>query len=390
MHETGGLIIATHKLGQMKRYKILYLITQGILGGAQTHVCHLALHLKEKFDVHVAMGVKGPLFDKLNTEGVSVYYIPSLVREISPGKDFIALLQLIKLLKDIRPDLISTHSSKAGILGRLAARLLGIPSIFTAHGWAFTEGVSNKKRKFYIKTEKMAARWASKIICVSEYDRQLALGSGVGSKNQLVTIHNGMPLIPGHQLADPSRENPVRLIMVARLSDQKDHRLLFEALAGVSVNKNFVVDLVGDGPLFSQHKEIARQMGLTGIVNFWGARTDVPELLSKAQGFLLISKWEGFPRSILEAMRAGLPVIASDVGGTRESVIDGETGFLVPRGDADTLRDRLLQLINDTELRVRMGRKGRERFLKHFTFERMLAKTIEVYEDVFAKSGKRD
>ena len=158
-----------------KRPVILYVITQGVLGGAQNHVFHLATGLQGKIEAHVAIGKQGPLGEKLIEKGVNVSYLPSLIRAVSPLKDVQCLRELINLIKKIKPDLITTHSSEAGISGRLAARLTGVPATFTAHGWAFTEGVDRPKKNLYVWAEQIAARWAKKIICVSEYDRQLAL-----------------------------------------------------------------------------------------------------------------------------------------------------------------------------------------------------------------------
>lgn len=363
-------------------HRILYLITQGILGGAQTHILHLATHLNRQFDIHVAMGNQGALWNKLKNEGVPVYHVQSMVRPLSPVKDLKGLRETVKLIKKVKPDLISTHSSKAGILGRLAARMCGIPALFTAHGWAFTEGVPYWKRKFYIKVERIAARWARKIICVSQYDHRLACSFAVGRAEQLITIHNGIPPIPNDHLAQPDKENPVRLVMVARFSEPKDHSLLFRALGEMQINKAVEVTLVGDGPLLLPCKELARQTGLENKIIFWGARTDVPKILAQGQIFLLLSRWEGFPRSILEAMRAGLPVIASDVGGIRESVIDGKTGFLVPRDDIEMLKNRLRILIYNPDLRIQMGKNGRERFVQNFTFDRMANETVRVYREI--------
>lgn len=367
-----------------KRYRILYLITQGILGGAQTHICHLALHLSSEYDVHVAIGVRGPLEEQLKEAGVPVYHVSSLVRPIAPYQDMRGLIQIIRLIRQIQPDLISTHSSKAGILGRLAAHCCGVPALFTAHGWAFTEGVPSTKRNMYILAERVAARWASKIICVSEYDRQLALRHGIGYENQLTTVHNGMPVVPQQYMASPGEGNPVRLIMVARFSEPKEHGLLLKAISGLRTQTPYKVYFVGDGPLLQQSEQLAAKLGVDDKVVFLGARRDVPALLAKAQVFVLISRWEGFPRSILEAMRAGLPVIASDVGGVSEAVVDGETGFLVPRGDIHTLAARLTRIVDDGRLRKQMGDKGRERFLANFTFDRMVEQTLEVYNRVLS------
>ncbi|MEJ2238363.1 MAG: glycosyltransferase, partial [Gemmatimonadales bacterium] len=140
------------------------------------------------------------------------------------------------------------------------------------------------------------------------------------------------------------------------------------------------LDLAGDGELRGLKEEEARALGREDRVSFLNFRRDVPKLLSEAQIFLLISNWEGFPRSILEGMRAGLPVIASRVGGIAEAVVDGHTGFVVPRHDVESLRDRVRTLIMDPEQRRRMGAAGRARYEEHFTLDRLVARTVEMYE----------
>ena len=145
---------------------------------------------------------------------------------------------------------------------------------------------------------------------------------------------------------------------------------------------------LGDGPLLSATEELARKLHISDKVRFLGARTDVPELLKKAHIFVLTSNWEGFPITILEAMRAGLPVITSDVGGCKEAVTDRVTGYLIPRGDLECLKERLGRLINDSQLRVSMGDKGFDRFSKYFTVEQMAEKTIAVYESIISDYKK--
>ncbi len=373
-----------------KKYRILYIITQGILGGAQTHIRHLCENLKEDCDVHVAVGVYGPLVDDLSKEGIAVHVVPSLVRPISPFKDIGGFRELKRLIKSVKPDLISTHSSKAGILGRLAAKVYGVPVIFTAHGWAFTEGVPSAKRIMYIWAERFAAKWADKIICVSENDRKLALDYGVATEEQLITIHNGMPIINGTFNDKKGKEDKaVEFIMVARFSEQKDHQLLLTAIRHTNSQNNYVLSLVGDGELLESTRTLCLDMTIEDKIRFLGPRQDVPELLTGADAFVLTSNWEGLPRRIIEAMRAGLPVVASDVGGINELVEEGVTGFLVPRGDAETLRARLEILIDNPEIRHQMGMAGYERFLEKFTFDRMLTETVKVYEEVMQKHGKK-
>jgi glycosyltransferase involved in cell wall biosynthesis len=365
------------------RFSILYIITRGDLGGAQTHVFDLVQQLaRQGFEVHVAMGNRGPLWEQLAETRVSVHHIPALVRPISATYDIRALRQTVALIRKIKPALITTHSSKAGMLGRMAARRCRIPVIFTAHGWAFTEGVPAGRRRFYVLAERAAARWTDRIICVSEYDRQLALKYGVGRKEQLVTIHNGIPELSEDHMAEPEEGNPVRLIMVARFSEPKNQRLLIKAIDNLECSNDFEVCLVGDGPLLESCRELAAERGLLDKVKFLGARKDIPELLSRAHIFVLTSNWEGFPITILEAMRAGLPVIASDVGGVGEAVVDGKTGFLIPRGDIEVLKDRLTRLIDNPGLRVELGQAGRQRFTENFTIDIMLAKTVSVYQQI--------
>jgi glycosyltransferase involved in cell wall biosynthesis len=200
----------------------------------------------------------------------------------------------------------------------------------------------------------------------------------------MTAIHNGMP---GCNLrAEPGRRCVPRLVMVARFRQPKDHALLLRALAGVE--EDYRLQLVGDGPLMHYAMHLSEALGIDGRVEFLGLRGDVKELLAQAQVFVLASNYEGFPISIVEAMRAGLPVVASDVGGVSESVCDGENGFLVPRGDMPTLRNRLQKLISNATLRERMGAASRRRYVEEFTVERMVSKTLAVYEKVLSASTK--
>lgn len=368
---------------------ILFIITQAILGGAQVHVRDLSRSLRDLgYNVHVAIGVKGPLIDELESYGITVHIIPSLVRAISPLQDWQTYREIKCLIQSIEPDLVTTHSSKAGIIGRLVSFKNHIPNTFTVHGWAFTEGVSNIRRSLYLIVERMAASWATKIICVSEYDRKLALKHSVGLPEQLVTIHNGIPVLEDTEIRRLDNDNKVKIIMVARFSEQKDQQLLLKVASQLSIDSNFEIVFVGDGPLLYATEELAQKLQISDKVRFLGARTDVPELLKKAHIFVLTSNWEGFPITILEAMRAGLPVITSDVGGCKEAVIDGITGYLIPRGDAEKLKDRLEILIDKPELRQQMGVAGYERFIEKFTFDGMLTKTVKVYEEALQKHRK--
>lgn len=363
--------------------RILMVITKGDLGGAQTHVYDLCSNLKDQLEVHVVVGEYGPLFDKLDALGIKVHIIPPLNREVSFISDWRALQQLTRLVQSLNPDLIAAHSSKAGILSRLAAARTGKPCVFTAHGWAFSEGVSPLKSRVYQMAERFAARRTDRIICVSDYDRLLAVKTKVAAMEQLVTIHNGISMTETKPEARQDQE--IRMIMVARFCEPKDHALLFRAVKNLNPNPSFRLQLVGDGPDFNQCKDLAEQLGIAHLVDFLGPRLDVPALLQQADLFVLCSNWEGFPITILEAMRAGLPVVCSDVGGCSEAVVEGETGYLVPRGDLHSLQKRLAELIENQQLRRQMGSAGYTRFTEHFTVDKMVQQTLCVYQKVMTQ-----
>jgi glycosyltransferase involved in cell wall biosynthesis len=287
-------------------------------------------------------------------------------------------LEVGALLKRLRPHLVHAHSSKAGFLGRLAARALGVKSVYTAHGWAFTEGVPEGRRRLALAMERFAGRLGDRVIAVSHHDRDLALRHRVVPSERLKVIWNGVPDTP---LRARPEAHPPRLVMVARFAPQKDHALLLRALAGLK-ELPWTLDLVGEGPLLPQARALAQALGLAERVRFLGARRDVAEVLAGAQVFALATRWEGLPLSVLEAMRSGLPVVATDVGGVKEAVVEGETGFLVGRGDEAGFRERLARLLQNPRLRASLGEVGRKRYEEAFTLERMLRETWRLYEEI--------
>jgi glycosyltransferase involved in cell wall biosynthesis len=335
-------------------------------------------------EVTVLTGGEGPFTEDLSDHGVPWLSIPRLGRPIRPVDDWLAFHQIRAALRKLDPAVTSTHSSKAGLLGRLAAWSLGHRAIFTAHGWAFHPSVPRYQALVYRYFERLGARFATRIITVSEFDRQLALNAGVAPESKFVTVHNGIPDVPPALRAAADAAVP-HLIMVARFEDPKDHRTLFQALVGLR-HMPWELDLIGDGPLLGETQGHAAALGISDRVRFWGSRKDVAERLAKSDALLLLSGREGFPLSVLEAMRAGLPVVASAVGGIPEAVEDGVTGFLVPPRDPETLRDRVEQLLADPALRRRSGAAGRKRYEQEFTLNHSFSKTLQVYQDV-ATSG---
>lgn len=381
----------------MNQKKILFVITRGdLLGGAQVHVKDLARAAQQDgYQCLVACGQKGIFTDLLENQQTPWVALPALQRSINPLSDIKAIIQLSRIIRKESPTLVSCHTAKAGLVGRIAAFHCGVPAIFTAHGWQFAEGISLVQKLFVLSTEYLCARICKKIIVVSEYDYQLARRYHVVPATKMKIIHNGMPdthTFGERKVAETPQKNEapsisnrpqdtqtVKLVMIARFQEQKDHPTLFKALADLQ-DLAWHLTLIGDGPRMSWAQQEVQRLGFANRVTFTGQQSSVIEFLRSADIYLLISHWEGFPRSILEAMREGLPVIASDVGGSGEAVIIGETGFLVPRGDVVTLTRYLRKLLENSELRYQMGKAGRQRFVQHFTFEHMYQETKKVWK----------
>lgn len=378
--------------------KVAYALTRSdTVGGAAVHVRDCARAMFDRGEeAAVIVGGEGPFLDQLEEAGVPHRPIPHLV-----GRPFAlwtwapALREIRAALAELEPDLVSCHTSNAGFLGRLAAASLGIPALFTAHSWAFTEGKSWWRRAVFTAGERAVAPLAERIVTVSDYDRRLALERRVAGADELVTVHNGVVDVDARLRAEPrggeaesgegagTDEEPCRIVMVARFERQKDHATLLRALARLE-RRPWLLGLVGEGPHAAEARRLARELGIRDRVRFLGHRDDVAEVLATAHLFVLASRWEGFPRSILEAMRAGLPVVASDVGGVSEAVAEAETGYLVEPGSPGPLAGRLGAMIGDPDRRARMGRAGRRRYEDRFTFERMFERTRALYGEVTA------
>ncbi len=338
-------------------------------GGAQVHVRDLAeaCH-RQGCQVTVLAGGAGLLEADLQALGIPVVRLLHMGRSLHPVRDLLAFLELRSALKRLQPDVVALHSSKAGWLGRLAAASLGLAAVFTAHGWSFAPG--SPRAAFNRAAETMAARLPAAVIAVSQADRDLARRM---LHLESECIPNGIPDDPYR--ADPSRDPPL-LVMAARFVPQKDHALLLRALARL-LDRPWSLLLAGEGPGRTEVERLVRELGLQGRVAMPGFLQDSP--FRGAQVAVLASRWEGLPLTVLEAMRAGMPVVASDVGGVGEAVQSGQTGFLVPAGDEGALARALEALLADPGLRQRLGRAGRRRYEQDFRHQTMVERTLEVY-----------
>ena len=367
--------------------KILYIITQAELGGAQGYIFDLASKISDPDHlVSVAAGEGYGLLEKFKNSQIATYKIKNLKREISPISDILAYFEIKKLIKQINPDIIHLNSSKAGVLGALAAHQAGIKKIiYTAHGFVFNEPLPWWKKQMYLFAEKFSARYKSKIICVSEFDRQTGLKNNIAEAEKFVTIHNGIDQL--HFLDKPTARQQLSLPLdkivigtVANFYPTKGLTYLIDAAKIVTTkNPNIIFRLIGFGQLETDLKIQIKELSLEQYF-FLGAKKKAYHYLKAFDIFVLSSVKEGLSYTILEAMRAGLPIVATAVGGTPE-MITGSNWMLVNSKDPQALAEAILKLINNKTLADQLGAKAAIDVANNFSLEHMITKTIQVYQE---------
>ncbi|HET8651175.1 MAG TPA: glycosyltransferase family 4 protein [Gaiellaceae bacterium] len=360
----------------LRRPRLLLLVTLAETGGAQSYVASLLPAVVQDFDVAVAAYGPGPLRDAAAEAGVRFLPLRSLRRPVRPWRDLAALVELTRLLRAERPDILHASSSKAGVLGRVAAALARVPvRIFTAHGWAFTAH-TGLASALYRWADRLVRPLTTVTVCVAEQQRAAGVSARTCDPERTVVIPNGVD-VAGMPQARGAGGRPV-VVAVGRLSPPKDFLTLVRALVELP-RSSYEALIVGDGPDRLRVEDEIRALGLADHVRLVGDRRDVPSLLAAADLFVLSSASEGMPMSVLEAMAAGLPVVASRVGGVPELVVDGETGLLVDPGRPDDLAAALLRLVRDARLRRRLGDAGRARVEQSFDVDAFRRAHVELY-----------
>lgn len=356
--------------------KILYGITKSNFGGAQRYVYELAAEASlQGHDVAVLCGQNGKLVEKLREAEIKVITLPSLEKDISLIKETKSFIEIIKILRREKPDVFHINSSKMGGLGSLVGRLTGVRKIiFTAHNWAF-----NWPRPEWQNIIIKFLQWLTIIlshttICVSEKTRT-DVENWIFVKNKLTLIYNGVRefnLVP--------RENTGFTIgAISELNRVKGLDTLLGAWSKFVKNHQASLVIIGDGEEEQNLKNMAQNLGILDSVNFRGFVDDARSLLSTFDIYCMPSRSEGLPYSILEAGLAGLPVIATSVGGIPEIIESGVNGILVPKEDSETLHSSLILLAEDEELRKRLGSSLQSSIKENFSFEKMVEKTLDLY-----------
>ena len=325
-------------------------------------------------------------------EAAGVAYHPLALRRGygRPWLDAAALRELAALVRERRPDVVHAHSSKAGVIGRLAAVRTRTPWVFSPHCFAYIGRVSVARKAFAVTVEALLGRAGRGVVlCVAEAERREALRHRSAPADRLAVVHNGAPPCPQAE-PDPDvlafRGDGPLAACVTVLREQKAlPDFLAAAVRVLDEVPAARLAIVGDGPEHDALVTRARELGLDGRVGLFGFRPPSSRALQALDVYVLPSAWEAFPIGPLEAMACGLPVVATDVGGTGEAVVDGETGYLVPPGRPDALAERLVELLRDAERRREMGEAGRRRHEESFTVERTVRETAALYDRQLAR-----
>ena len=359
---------------------ISLVITKGELGGAQSHVIDLCQSLRDEVRLTALIGggdaLQSPLAQSLRKLGVQVQGVPQLGNSINPWRVWQATQALVRALEQDPPDVIHAHSAVAGVVSRMAGRLNHWPVVYTVHGFGFKRQAPWRIRLSAWMAEHMLAAWTTRMICVSHHERSLA--------RRLPLQQDRIDVIPNSLQDSPWRAQagaePARVVMVARLAAPKRVDRLFQALELLARQGRCPpTQILGDGPQRPLLETMRQQLALHHV-QLRGDVNEIPERLAQAQVMVLLSDHEGLPITLIEAMRAGLPIVASRLPGIEEMVTHGQEGLLVD-DQAASVAAALQILLDHPELRERMGRASRARFERQFQSNAQAKALQRVYQE---------
>jgi glycosyltransferase involved in cell wall biosynthesis len=357
----------------------------------------------DRYELSVVVGEPGEFQRYLEARGIEVEIVPSLVREISLLKDVRAVLDLVRLLRRKRYDIVHTHSSKPGILARLAARLAGTRAVVHhVQGFAFHEFSSRLTRTTFSMIEALGARLSDHVIFVNDEEREWAVSQGIVSADRCCTIFNGADLATYSLDARAKLRDAARaqlgigpgqgmIAYVGRLWEQKHPQMLVATLAELVEHHpelDPVLVIAGDGPMRDEVASAAEVCELAERVRILGWRGDIPHVMAAADVLFLPSLWEGLPLTLVEAACMGTPAVATDIKGNREAIVAGQTGLLIPPKDPVAAAAALAQILGSPAATARMAQAAAERGRRLYDTRDMARRVEDIYLQILAhKSG---
>jgi len=380
-----------------KKIKVLIVITRLTIGGDTNVVLDIADYLNNHplYEVQLAAG---PVFEPevdltylAHKQSIPTTIIPSLINHINPWLNLKALFELLAVIKRGKFDVVHTHSSVAGVVGRFAAFIARVPVIVHhVHGWGIQENMSTAVRTLYLILERISARFTDRLIAVSAPTIQKGLAYRICKEEKFALIYNGINLKKFRQKVDRQKVffdlglNPESKIvgMIARL-DQQKNPLDFIRAAAIVIKKYPKVQflIAGDGSLHSECESLIDELKLRGIFFLLGYRDDVDKIMPILTFTVLSSLWEGLPVVFQEAMSAGKAIIANDVDGARDVVINGETGYLVTPHQPEEMAERILYLLNNEQICLEMGFTA-QKYSERFSGQQMVENIASLYGEL--------
>ncbi|MBR3627916.1 MAG: glycosyltransferase family 4 protein [Elusimicrobia bacterium] len=373
----------------MNKIKIAIIVTKLELGGAQKVAISLCEKLdKNKFETVLICGCGG-ILDEETKNKIRVIFVKDLIREINPIKDLKALFSTYKILKQEKPNIVHTHSSKAGIIGRFAAKLCCIRNIIhTIHGFSFNDTQSFLKKNLFIFLEKLGAKISKYLIPVSTENVTKGLNNHIGKKEQYHYIRLGVDIdnfknfknTPSLKKELNIDDNDILVTTIGPFKPQKNLPDFIKIAKDISEkDKRFKFVIVGDGILRSQFENLIKEYNISNNIFLVGWRRDISNILNSSDFFVMTSLWEGLPISTIEAMCCGLSPIVNDVDGQREIVKDKINGFLIEPHDIKSCEEKIMLLADDSNLKEKMSLNAKNSIDYTFSIDYMIKQHEELY-----------
>lgn len=374
--------------------KILHVVGDSKFGGGSVIIMGLAEKAVELgWEVNVLTS-DAQYINILNSKNINTINSNFIRRSIHPIHDSLGVYQLYRFLRKNHYDIVHTHTSKGGFIGRLAARMAGVPVVIhTAHGFAFHEETVKPVLYFFSQLERLAAYWADVVVTVSNFHRQWALKLKIGNEKKVKAIPNGInpARVMLRKDCDQVRKelgvqtDEIVIMVLGRLAKQKGLEDLLESVPQIlqqSASK-FRILLVGEGPLEAELEQLTQQLNISEYILFLGFRDDIGDLLAATDIVVLPTLREGLSIALLEAMSAAKPVITTTIGSNKEVIVDGISGLLVPPKCPDRIAEAIVNLMENDQLRKSLGSEAKKKFEQYYTEDRMLQSYMELYLSFF-------
>jgi glycosyltransferase involved in cell wall biosynthesis len=375
-------------------------ILEATTGGTRTHLGHLFDHIdRARFDATLVCSNKrnkhfAADLDRYRQMGVGVEVI-AMTRSVNPLRDLVSLVRLYLYLRRHSFHIVHTHSSKAGFLGRLSAWWAGVPVIVhTPHGFAFQDPSTRFARPLFLWAERLVGRLSSALVCVSPSERGVAVAAGVVRPGRAFVVENGVDVAAAERHGRAGDEVRRRLGIEARskvvgtVSEFRPQKcldqLIHAAKAVLTARADVTFLIAGEGELAAPLRQLAASLGIEARCKIVPAAGVIWQYYAAMDVFVLASSWEGMPYAVLEAMAVGKPVIATDVAGTRDVVVRGKTGLLVPPGDREALAGAIATLLDDPQRSERMGAEGKARVRDLYRAELTVRRLEAIYAGLHA------